>query len=206
MTTKPCRTCGVRERGITSNGWQYPMCDECRNAAAAKDRRRRGMPVRGPALRARHQMTDRTCECGCGAFVRVNRRFKIGHHLKVMKKTPEHIQKVADAMRRRVASRVYDPMPRILASKIITESGCWIPKSRFDNGHGYRYISLRGRRVYLHRFSYERFVGPIPAGLAIDHLCSNRGCFNPQHLEPVTGAENSRRAVERRRALKQVAA
>jgi hypothetical protein len=46
-----------------------------------------------------------------------------------------------------------------------------------------------------HRFAYELLVGPIPDGLALDHLCLTTGCVNPAHLEPVTVAENSRRAA-----------
>jgi hypothetical protein len=44
-----------------------------------------------------------------------------------------------------------------------------------------------------HRISYEHFVGPIPKGLFIDHLCRMRACVNPGHLEPVTTLENARR-------------
>jgi hypothetical protein len=43
---------------------------------------------------------------------------------------------------------------------------------------------------YAHRWSYEHFVGPIPEGLHIDHLCRVRRCVNPDHLEPVTPKEN----------------
>lgn len=56
----------------------------------------------------------------------------------------------------------------------------------------------RGRRgsgmTYAHIWSYEHHVGPIPGGLELDHLCRVRRCVNPDHLEPVTHAENVRRA------------
>lgn len=49
--------------------------------------------------------------------------------------------------------------------------------------------------MLAHRKSYEILVGPIPGGLTIDHLCRNRACINPAHMEPVTNAENTRRAA-----------
>jgi hypothetical protein len=51
--------------------------------------------------------------------------------------------------------------------------------------------------VLAHRWAYEHFIGPIPAGLEIDHLCRVRHCVNPAHLEPVTKSENRRRQPQR---------
>jgi len=49
-----------------------------------------------------------------------------------------------------------------------------------------------------HRFAYEQFIGPIPSGLTVDHLCFERRCVNPGHLEAVTNEENARRGQVRR--------
>jgi len=78
----------------------------------------------------------------------------------------------------------------LLLGKIITENGCWINhrKPREDG-----YVSRNGS--YQHRISYELLVGEIPHGKHIDHLCRNRACFNPEHLEPVEPAENLRRGL-----------
>lgn len=50
-----------------------------------------------------------------------------------------------------------------------------------------------GKTVRAHRIAYTILVGPIPDGLELDHLCRRRDCWNPDHLEPVTTAENSSR-------------
>jgi hypothetical protein len=69
------------------------------------------------------------------------------------------------------------------------ETGCWSWTAYLmPNGYGQFGI---GRKVFCaHRVAYEMFVGPIPAGLQIDHLCRNRRCVNPAHMEPVTQREN----------------
>ena len=64
----------------------------------------------------------------------------------------------------------------------------------------FRMINLRDfthdrHQMLAHRWSYEHFVGHIPDGLTIDHLCRNRRCVRPDHLEPVTSGENTRRAM-----------
>ena len=71
-------------------------------------------------------------------------------------------------------------------------SGCW-EWVGYVNYKGYGCLSLRGREYKVHRLMYETYVGPIPEGMVTDHLCRNRRCVNPDHLEPVTIGENVRR-------------
>ena len=68
------------------------------------------------------------------------------------------------------------------------ENACWVWLGT-DNGKGYG-VFFHDHNVFAHRYSYELFVGEIPAGLTIDHLCENTKCVNPRHLEPVTITEN----------------
>lgn len=60
---------------------------------------------------------------------------------------------------------------------------------------GYVQVRVGGRRTGIHRFMYEQRVGPIPAGLHLDHLCRVRHCAEPAHLEPVTPRENMMRGI-----------
>jgi len=82
------------------------------------------------------------------------------------------------------------------------ETGCWdwTAASRSD---GYGAINTPGRTELAHRVSFTVFVGPIPEDLQIDHLCNNRGCVNPDHLEPVSQVENLGRGARRRTRCRQ---
>ncbi len=74
---------------------------------------------------------------------------------------------------------------------------CWLWTGRTCNW-GYGIGSWNQKRIVIHRLSYEWFKGPIPEGLVIDHLCGNRLCQNPDHMEAVTLGENVRRGQLRR--------
>lgn len=61
--------------------------------------------------------------------------------------------------------------------------------------HGYGRAEKNGHFILAHRFVYETLIGPIPGGMTLDHLCKNKLCVNPEHLEVVTRGENLRRAI-----------
>lgn len=63
---------------------------------------------------------------------------------------------------------------------------------------GYVRLWNRGNRVLAHVHAWERKFGPVPVGLELDHLCKNRSCCNPDHLEAVTHRVNSQRAANRK--------
>jgi hypothetical protein len=88
----------------------------------------------------------------------------------------------------------HDTVKRFCAKFPIGGSGCWGWEAAKDTT-GYGRFWDGSRVVPAHRVSYELFVGPITEGLHIDHLCRNRGCVNPSHLEPVTQRENMMRGV-----------
>jgi hypothetical protein len=116
----------------------------------------------------------RLCECGCGEPVK--NRYVRGHNISVQ------------------------PAPlkdRVLANLKIADNGCWIWQTAFD-AYGYGRLNVKNSPRLAHRILYEELVGPIPDGLALDHLCDNRACCNPEHLEPVTRVENTRRAFDKR--------
>lgn len=75
-------------------------------------------------------------------------------------------------------------------------NGCWEWQG-CKNPHGYALFgsgTRLGVTSLAHRISYEWAKGEIPAGLTIDHLCRNRACVNPDHMEPVISGENTRRS------------
>jgi hypothetical protein len=83
---------------------------------------------------------------------------------------------------------------RLAAQLVLHENGCWMWTGATVATH-YGGIHVDGKNRTVHRVVYELLIGPVPAGLEIDHLCRVTRCANPEHLEPVTGAENMRRML-----------
>lgn len=94
-------------------------------------------------------------------------------------------------------ARVIPVATRLARRRLVDDNGCWIWQGRHNNC-GYGSMTMQTpdgpRSQSVHRVAYEHFVGPIPAGMYIDHLCRVRDCFNPDHLEPVTPRENLMRS------------
>lgn len=106
----------------------------------------------------------------------------------------------APTPRKRDVKRASSPFPmspaallRFIEKVDEAENGCWIWTATTSRG-GYGMFMLDKLRA-AHRVSYMNFVGPIPDGMDLDHLCRVRHCVNPQHLEPVTAWENWNRGT-----------
>lgn len=110
------------------------------------------------------------------------------------------------AVARCLCQHHYDARRRkgVLPPKESIEERFWRQVEKTDTcwnwvGHlcklGYGQICIGEKRPMAHRFAYELLVGLIPEGLTLDHLCRNRRCVNPLHLEPVTLRENVMRGT-----------
>lgn len=88
----------------------------------------------------------------------------------------------------RVTSSDLDTLTRVLDA-CVDHGGCWVYTKKL-NQDGYCRVRFRRRMTMGHRVTYELMRAPIPKGLSVDHLCRNRACVNPYHLDPVPHSVN----------------
>lgn len=151
----------------------------------------RGQPVRfiqghRPGKTYTGNMVDQNpsgmCQCGCGqptktfTLTNVKRGAVKGHHQRFVQ--GHHLRSYRDEY------------------AIDEATGCWNWQGSIHKRTGYgQYSSPDTSERQAHRAIYERLRGPIPDGLELDHLCRNRSCVNPDHLDPVTREVNIRRGT-----------
>lgn len=135
------------------------------------------------------------CECGCGELAPI--ASKTRNHLGHIKGKPVRF------IPGHVARALNKPAPRQIDPTRFTvdpSTGCW-NWSKARNANGYGIIGSGGSCYLAHRMYYELAKGPIPDNKPLDHLCRNRVCVNPDHLEPVTNSTNSRRGAATRLSM-----
>jgi len=87
----------------------------------------------------------------------------------------------------------FDSKIQVTANEALPEP-CWIWTGANDGHDGYGRVRVAGKTQSAHRMVYRHLKGDVPIGLELDHLCFNRACVNPAHLEPVSHTDNVRRS------------
>lgn len=111
------------------------------------------------------------------------------------KPTKEPIPQISKGLLTRLFSKI-----AVNPVRVFNGSACWEWAPPVNKKTGYAMFSVRKSMYLAHRFTYLLFAGPIPDGLVCDHLCRNKICVNPAHLEPVTPKINIQRGIWTKRS------
>ena len=113
----------------------------------------------------------------------------VGHYEPIDFEMDKRIRKLIVALEQAERLRVHDSR----FWRHVDDSGnCWEWKGTKDR-KGYGQFTVNKKHFFAHRWAYEALVGPIAEGMVVDHLCRNRACCNPSHMEIVTPVENVKR-------------
>lgn len=96
-------------------------------------------------------------------------------------------------VKRRTAPSALSLFERLIFHSHVVTNGCWTWAGSKDKD-GYGNTKVAGKHAFAHRAMYQVCRGPIPEGMQLDHLCRNRACINPAHLDIVTSFENTMRS------------
>jgi hypothetical protein len=156
-------------------------------------------------------LSDHLCECGCGLPTYLSpktraskgwvkgepRRFRFNHHHNLPRPFrysspigPVELCRCGCGLVARSVGRPWAHRHDGLRAYEVDAGGCWLWQLSIAS-HGYARIRVGGDYVRAHRWFFVRYVGPIPEGYDLHHVCGVRRCVNPAHLVPMPRDEHN---------------
>lgn len=145
-----------------------------------------------------HKQLQNCRSCGIWDYYLTENQLKKHDYLcKKCRSIDNQLYKQGKKIRRRV-HRPYayiQPFLTRIFSRVEKTESCWLWLGATNSGYGYINFPRQSRMGAVHAILYRYFVGPVPKGKELDHLCRVRNCVNPAHLEPVSRRENTLRGM-----------